>query len=164
MRLKSNLNVCALLIAVSLTLPLCIGYQAQFGRGKFESYNGNRYTEAKSLGDNGTKIFFGINRNRPPAHDTPASACSCSKFFGKGAAPKIVISSEFRSKGGDNDGVWKSLMQIDPTFSFATASHGQIPKLSVALIAKVFFFRLFTLCRFFRIQWNSVETATQAFK
>lgn len=64
---------------------LCDAYQ--IGKGKFESYNGNRYTEAKSMDENSTKAFLNLNlsRNRPPAHDTPASPCSCSEFSWKGA-------------------------------------------------------------------------------
>lgn len=43
----------------------------QTGKGKFQSYNGNRYTEAKSLNDNGVKLFLNQNRERaPPSHDT----------------------------------------------------------------------------------------------
>lgn len=43
----------------------------QTGKGKFESLNGNRYTDAKSLDENDTKFFLNRNRERtPPAHDT----------------------------------------------------------------------------------------------
>ena len=43
----------------------------QIGKGKFESINGNRYTDAKSLDENDTKFFLNRNRERmPPAHDT----------------------------------------------------------------------------------------------
>lgn len=75
MRFKS-LDVCLLVV---ISLSFCCAYQN--GRGKFVSYNGNRYTEARGLdeGLNTTKAFFNQNRNRPPAHDTPASPCSCSK-------------------------------------------------------------------------------------
>jgi hypothetical protein len=78
MHLKSRFNVCVLVMTASLAVTFTDGYQT--GKGKFESYNGNRYTEAKSMSDNETKTFFNLNRNRPPAHDTPASPCSCSKF------------------------------------------------------------------------------------
>ncbi|CRL05275.1 CLUMA_CG018249, isoform A [Clunio marinus] len=61
----------------SLLITSCWSYQGKVGKGKIQIYNGNRYTEAKSLKDNGTKTIFGLNRNRPPAHDTPASPCSC---------------------------------------------------------------------------------------
>lgn len=41
------------------------------GKGRFESYNENRYTEAKSIDDNDSKFFLNRNRERmPPAHDT----------------------------------------------------------------------------------------------
>ena len=43
----------------------------QIGKGKFESLNGNRYTDAKSMDENDTKFFLNRNRERmPPAHDT----------------------------------------------------------------------------------------------
>lgn len=77
---NSRFILCILILLVSLSASLCAGYQ--IGKGKFESFNGNRYTEAKSMSDseNATKTFFSLNRNRPPSHDTPASPCSCSKF------------------------------------------------------------------------------------
>lgn len=78
MHSKVFLNLCALLAIASIFGKLCDGYQV--GKGKFESFNGNRYTEAKSISDNDTKAFFNMNRNRPPAHDTPASPCSCRKL------------------------------------------------------------------------------------
>lgn len=74
MHLKSCLNVSLLVLFATM----CDSYQ--IGKGKFESFNGNRYTDAKSMSDNDTKTFFSLNRNRPPAHDTPASPCSCSKL------------------------------------------------------------------------------------
>ncbi|CAG9806448.1 unnamed protein product [Chironomus riparius] len=50
----------------------------QTGKGRFESINGNRYTDAKSMDENDTKFFLNRNRERmPPSHDTPASSCSC---------------------------------------------------------------------------------------
>lgn len=79
MHCKYFLNVGGLLLFVSLIASFSNGYQ--MGKGKFESFNGYRYTEAKSLNDNDTKSFFNMNRNRPPAHDTPASPCSCSKLL-----------------------------------------------------------------------------------
>lgn len=131
MHFKVFLNLCTLLIIASLFGKFCDGYQ--MGKGKFESYNGNRYTEAKSINDNGndTKAFFNMNRNRPPAHDTPASACSCREF----------ISSYFRKNCRR---VWlakrrKLFMQIDPTFYSPTRSSLEKKKFFVALIAKVFF-------------------------
>lgn len=48
--------------------------------GQFETYNQPK-TMAKTTEK--FKNFIGIFRNRnnrPPAHDTPASLCSCSKF------------------------------------------------------------------------------------
>ena len=43
----------------------------QTGKGRFESINGNRYTDAKSMDENDTKFFLNRNRERmPPAHDT----------------------------------------------------------------------------------------------
>jgi hypothetical protein len=77
----SRLALYILLMSATLMVS-CSAYQ--IGKGKFESYNGNRYTEAKSMDENNTKAFLNLNlnlnRNRPPAHDTPASPCSCSKF------------------------------------------------------------------------------------
>jgi hypothetical protein len=92
MHLKSQLDVCVLVL---LTISFCNGYQV--GKGKFESYNGNRYTEAKSLEENSTKTLFGLNRKSPPAHDTPASPCSCSKFP-YDLAKKKQAQCEFRLK------------------------------------------------------------------
>lgn len=74
-----NLRFGLAVVFLSLISLSCGAYQS--GKGKFVSFNGNRYTEAKSMDENNTKAFlgFGLNRNRPPAHDTPASPCSCSK-------------------------------------------------------------------------------------
>lgn len=78
MSFKFRLSVSVLMMLV-LSLAASISDAYQIGKGKFESFNGNRYTEAKSMTDNDTKAFFNVNRNRPPAHDTPASPCSCSE-------------------------------------------------------------------------------------
>jgi hypothetical protein len=65
------------------TITIAHGYQKS-GFGRFESVNSNRYTEAKSIEENDTKLFLNRNRERtPPAHDTPASSCSCGEFFGE---------------------------------------------------------------------------------
>ena len=77
MNINYRLNIFVVVVSAILTLS-CEAYQS--GKGKFVSYNGNRYTEGKSMDDNNTKLFLSLNRNRPPAHDTPASPCSCSKF------------------------------------------------------------------------------------
>lgn len=63
------------------TFSIAHGYQKS-GYGRFESLNSNRFTEAKSGEENDTKFFLNRNRERtPPAHDTPASSCSCSELF-----------------------------------------------------------------------------------
>lgn len=64
------------------TISIANGYQKS-GYGRFESLNSNRYTEAKSIEEaENTKLFLNRNRERsPPAHDTPASSCSCSELF-----------------------------------------------------------------------------------
>lgn len=77
MSFKFRLSVSVLMLVVGLTASSSDAYQ--IGKGKFESFNGNRYTEAKSMNDNDTRAFFNVNRNQPPAHDTPASPCSCSE-------------------------------------------------------------------------------------
>lgn len=105
MNLNCRLNIFVVVVSTILTLS-CEAYQS--GKGKFVSYNGNRYTEGKSMDDNNTKLFLSLNRNRPPAHDTPASPCSCSKFW------QLQI-YEFHEK-------WILFMQIDPTFSFTNAN------------------------------------------
>lgn len=91
MNLNSRFSL--ILVFSSLFSLSCGAYQS--GKGKFVSYNGNRYTEAKSMDDNETKTIlgFGLNRNRPPAHDTPASPCSCSKSWAK-LPKKLRIPSE----------------------------------------------------------------------
>lgn len=50
----------------------CANGMNDVGKGKFESFNGYRYTEAKSLDDTeGTKLFLNrITERKPPAHDT----------------------------------------------------------------------------------------------
>lgn len=48
------------------------------GKGDYEPYNAKKLTqtaEKKSMAK-----FFGGGSNRAPAHDTPASACKCSKY------------------------------------------------------------------------------------
>lgn len=89
MHLKSEF----LLLTIALSLSLVVAYQS--GKGKFVSLNGNRYTEAKSLDEDDNKTL-NVNRNRPPAHDTPASRCSCSKFHFE--AEKKNLQSTFRMK------------------------------------------------------------------
>lgn len=70
-----------LLLATISIAQITHGYQKS-GFGRFESLNSNRYTEVKSAEENDTKLFFNRNRERmPPAHDTPASSCSCSELF-----------------------------------------------------------------------------------
>lgn len=72
-------------IIIILCLSFCDGSINASGKGKIQTYNGNRFTDAKNINQSGVKFF---NRNRarpaPPAHDTPASSCSCSKFFSLG--------------------------------------------------------------------------------
>lgn len=76
------------LIVVGLLCLTCDG-SIKAGKGKIESFNGNRFTEAKSISSSsssqdGLKTIFTATRNRvrpaPPAHDTPASSCSCRKW------------------------------------------------------------------------------------
>lgn len=132
-----NLNVCILLVSATLVLT-CDAYQ--IGKGKFESYNGNRYTEAKSMDDNNTKAFLNLNRNRPPAHDTPASPCSCSKFIrncfaSKNKLPNANSNQKVSNIFGHEYNLCKStLLFLSPTRSRAQLTK----KLFVALIAKVF--------------------------
>ncbi|KAG5671026.1 hypothetical protein PVAND_001244 [Polypedilum vanderplanki] len=77
MNVKYQIILCIILITFCITS--LSAERNKIGKGKFEAYNGYRYTEAKSLDDaNGMKLFLNRNRERkPPAHDTPASACSC---------------------------------------------------------------------------------------
>lgn len=112
MNYKPYFNVCGLLLVVSLIASFCNGHQ--MGKGKFESFNGYRYTEAKSMNDNETKSFFNLNRNRPPAHDTPASPCSCSKLMRVVPLAETVQIPLKLSKRS----LWKLFMQIVPTFFF----------------------------------------------
>jgi hypothetical protein len=80
MQTNCIIQVCFIVFAI-LCLS-CDGSINASGKGKIQTYNGNRFTDAKSINQSGLKFF---NRNRarpqPPAHDTPASSCSCSKFF-----------------------------------------------------------------------------------
>lgn len=71
-----NNCLCCIFVLVFI-VAFCDGYQV--GKGKYESYNGNRNTELKSMNINDTKFFFNRNRNKPPSHDTPAAPCSCSE-------------------------------------------------------------------------------------
>lgn len=114
---NSRFNLFVLILAVSLSASLCAGYQ--IGKGKFESFNGNRYTEAKSMSDseNTTKTFFSLNRNRPPSHDTPASPCSCSKFFfwrfpKINSDKNIKISRRFQASDGSDENYLCKLTQL----------------------------------------------------
>lgn len=71
-------------VVVGLLCLTCDG-SIHTGKGKIESFNGNRFTEAKSISQDGiVKTIFTSNRNRmrpaPPTHDTPASSCSCRKW------------------------------------------------------------------------------------
>lgn len=98
------MNLKPKLVVVLLTILVlrCDAYQT--GKGKFESYNGNRYTEAKSMDENNTKAFLNLNlnRNRPPAHDTPASPCSCSKSIMEGRTWLILLCKSLRTFSFDN--------------------------------------------------------------
>lgn len=73
-------QVCFIVVGV---LCLTCDGSIKAGKGKIESFNGNRFTEAKSINNEGLKTIFTATRNRirpaPPAHDTPASSCSCRK-------------------------------------------------------------------------------------
>lgn len=128
MHLTTALNVCVLIALVIVSRSFCFGYQT--GKGKFESFNGNRYTEAKSSEDTSTRLFFNRNRNTPPAHDTPASSCSCSKsglfylfififFFFRKFSFSYPKNSKIQSIALT---VQALFMQIDPTFSFTTCT------------------------------------------
>lgn len=77
-------------VVVLLCLSLCGGTINSSGHGKFQTFNGNRFSDAKSISQNGLKSIFNRNRARPapPAHDTPASSCSCRK-----SSPQTLLSS-----------------------------------------------------------------------
>ncbi|ETN62925.1 serine protease [Anopheles darlingi] len=71
---------CTVLVVV--TLVLASGSQLTSARllqaqGKYEMLaTPNKNTDERSIVDN-MKMLFGAGSNRAPAHDTPASACSC---------------------------------------------------------------------------------------
>jgi hypothetical protein len=76
MHLKQKVfYLCIIVIQSKIILNFCYGFQTS--AGKYESF-GNRISNES---DNKKTIFQFLNRNRPPAHDTPASACDCSKIF-----------------------------------------------------------------------------------
>lgn len=97
-----NYVISILIVATSL-MSLAQGWSVL--PGKYEAYNQLKETDSKSSSI--SKNFVGsISSNRDPGHDTPSSACHCSKWMCILVSFKrfsLIFSPTYKGCGERND-------------------------------------------------------------
>lgn len=78
---RMRYSIWPILLMLLLFIMYAVALASNAGKGDYEPYNSKKLwlaPEAKSMSS--AKFFTGVF-NRAPAHDTPASACKCSKYI-----------------------------------------------------------------------------------